>query len=419
MLLVNQAEAIVLDLASPLGEQDIELVSLPEAAQRVLAKPIISLLDFPHWDNSAMDGYAVRYADVQHCSAEQPITLKVVEEIPAGATPQRSLQPRETARILTGSMLPVGADTIVIQEEVERSGDQITLWKAPIPQAFVRRRGSFYQAGQPLLPAGIRLQAPDLAVLAAAQCNQIPVYRRLRVAILSTGNELVRWDQPLQPGQIVDSNQHALSALVAQSGAVPVPMGIIPDNLVALKQAMAQAVASADVVLSSGGVSVGDYDYVDKILAESGAEIHLRAVAVKPGKPLTVATFTRLGQSSVLYFGLPGNPVSALVSFWRFVHPALTKRSGLLPPWQPVFLSARTQQDLRADGKRETYLWGQLQATDGQLEFIPAAGGHNSGNLINLSQTTGLAVVPLGQTHITAGEFVQVLQVGAIKPGLA
>jgi molybdopterin molybdotransferase len=175
---------------------------------------------------------------------------------------------------------------------------------------------------------------------------------------------------------------------------------------------MAIALRSADMVLSSGGVSVGDYDYVDQILADLGAEIHIRAVAVKPGKPLTVATFQNSNSEiPVIYFGLPGNPVSALVTFWRFVLPAIKKLSGRSTGWEPSFVKGRSLQALRSDGKRETYLWGQVSLIDGEYQFQLAGGSHSSGNLINLAQTNGLAMVPIGQTAIAAGEWVSILQI--------
>ena len=290
MLLPQQAERLILDLVQPLGSDQTEALPLRAATGRILAAAVTGRLDVPHWDNSAMDGYAVRYADVATCD-EQPVTLEIVETIPAGCLPQIAIQPGQCARILTGSMLPAGADTIVIQEVTQRAGTQVTILAAPQPQAFVRRRAEYYQAGAPLLPAGIALSAPDIAVLATAQALQVSVYRRPRVAILSTGDELVApdlisSDQPLQPGQIVDSNQYALAALVASAGAEPILLGAIPDQPAQIQQAIVQAVQSADLVLSSGGVSVGDYDYVDQILAELGAEIQIRAVAIKPGKPL-------------------------------------------------------------------------------------------------------------------------------------
>ncbi|NEO28515.1 MAG: molybdopterin molybdotransferase MoeA, partial [Kamptonema sp. SIO4C4] len=244
-----------------------------------------------------------------------------------------------------------------------------------------------------------------LAVLATAQCTQLQVYRRPRVAIFSTGDELIHPSGELQPGKIVDSNQYALAALVRRLGAIPVPLGIIPDRREALKSAIVQSLKAADVVLSTGGVSVGDYDYIEELLAELGGKIHVRSVAVKPGKPLTVAEFP-----DCLYFGIPGNPVSALVSSWRFVLPALRKLAGL-KHWRPEFINVQTQHQLTAGGKRETYLWGQLDVIEGEYQFSVAGGSHSSGNLINLAGTNALAVVPVGVTEIAAGERVRVLRV--------
>ncbi|EKQ68911.1 molybdopterin molybdochelatase [Leptolyngbyaceae cyanobacterium JSC-12] len=430
MLAVQQAEAMILKLVLPLDlEQDTETVNLLDAMGRILAETVTSQLDFPHWDNSAMDGYAVRYEDVRSCSDEPLLTLAVVEEIPAGYQPQKQIQPGQAARIFTGAVMPPGADTVVMQEDTERLGDRVTILATPKPQSFVRRQGDYYKAGTPLLQAGLKLQAAEIAVLAATQCAQVKVFRRPKVAILSTGDELVSIDQPLQLGQIVDSNRYALAALVAQAGCEPVLMGIVPDRPEALRTAIAQAIASADVVLSSGGVSVGDYDYVDQILTDLGATIHIRSVAIKPGKPLTVATFGRNQMSGVrsqkaedgflsspsplspmpLYFGLPGNPVSAMVTFWRFVLPALRKLSGMAAPWQSAFALAIARQDLKSDGKRESYLWGKVEWVNGRYEFELAGGSHSSGNLINLAGTNGLAVVPLGETAIARGELVQVM----------
>ena len=430
MLPAQEAESLILNLVQPLtAELNRESVDLRSAMGRILAADVSSGLDFPHWDNSAMDGYAVRFEDVQHCSAEHPAVLEIVEEIPAGKPPQGMVQSGQTARILTGSMMPPGADTIVIQENTRREGNQVTILAAPTPQAFVRRQASFYQAGESLLKAGALLGAPEIAILAAAQCTEISVFRRPRAAILSTGSELVEPDQPLQTGQIVDSNQYALAALITQAGAEPICLGIVPDDPESLKSAIAQAIAQADIVLSSGGVSVGDYDYVDQILTSLGAQLHIRAVAVKPGKPLTVATFPQSSSppsspsspsppaspaspAPTLYFGLPGNPVSALVSFWRFVQPALRKLSGLPDSWRPAFVQARSRHDLKAGGKRETYLWGRLIVGEAGYEFALSGGSHSSGNLINLAQTNGLAVIPIGQTQISAGSMVRVMCVG-------
>ncbi|ELS05374.1 molybdenum cofactor synthesis domain protein [Xenococcus sp. PCC 7305] len=411
MLPAQEAEQIILNLLEPLNiQQDSEIVNLKSAGGRVLAQSISSKLDFPYWDNSAMDGYAVRYEDVQKASVETPVTLEVVEEIPAGSVPQKTISSQQAARIFTGSMLPEGSDTIVIQENTQRNGNLVTISVSPQPRQFVRHRGSFYQAGESMLKPGIALDAPDIAILATAQYSELKVYRRPRIAILSTGDELVTPDSSLQPGQIVDSNQYALGSFVSSNDAIPIFVGIVPDQPDKLKKAMAQAIAEADIVLSTGGVSVGDYDYIDEILEELGGQIQIRSVAVKPGKPLTVASF----DNSCLYFGIPGNPVSALVSCWRFVQPAIKKLSGLKHNWQPTFINATTKNELRSGGTRETYLWGNLNLVGGVPEFSLATGSHSSGNLINLSQTNALAMIPIGQKSIAAGESIKIMLTGQL-----
>lgn len=408
MLSVNEAEEILLNLAQQLdSERDVESIDLEAARGRILARAVTGQLDVPHWDNSAMDGYAVRYEDVRRCSEDNPVTLEIVSEIAAGDRPQAEIKSGQTARIFTGAMLPQGADTVVMQENTRREESRVTVLFAPEAREFVRHQGAFYEAGTPLLEAGTKIGAAEIAVLATAQCTHLSVYRRPRVAILSTGDELVTPEQPLQPGQIVDSNQYALASFVASNGAVPIKLGIVADRPEELKQAIARAIESADIVLSTGGVSVGDYDYVDRILAELGGNLHIRSVAVKPGKPLTVATFD---SNNCLYFGIPGNPVSALVSCWRFVRPALKKLSGQVND-RSRFVKAVTRHNLKAGGRRETYLWGRLHLVDGRYEFALAGGSHSSGNLINLAGTNGLAIVPVGQKSIAAAEEVRVMLV--------
>jgi molybdopterin molybdotransferase len=418
MLPVADAEALILQLVQPPDPtQQTERLPLMQAQGRVLAEAIASHLDFPHWDNSAMDGYAVRHSDVQQATPESPVRLEVVCEIPAGIAPKAQIGPGQAARILTGAVMPAGADTVVMQEHTTRSGQQVEIQIAPAFQNFVRHQASYYQAGQPLLPMGLELRAAEIAVLAAAQCPQVTVFRQPRVAILSTGDELVAIDHPLEIGQIVDSNQYALAAAIAQCGAIPQICPHVPDERGALRQAVAQALAQADVVISSGGVSVGDYDYVEQILAELGGKIHIQSVAIKPGKPLTVATFgpeSAGGQldsaRGQLYFGLPGNPVSALVTFWRFVQPALAKLRGQGGEVRSQFVGAIAAQPLKSDGKREAYLWGHLRTHPGESpQFSLAGGGHSSGNLINLAGTNAIAVLPVGVTQIAEGEAVEVM----------
>ena len=418
MIAASQAEEIILDLVRSISET--EVVEIAAATGRILAEAIASRLDFPHWDNSAMDGYAVKFADVRSSTPKHPVTLEVVEEIPAGYQPQRELQSGEAARIYTGAIVPAGADTIVMQENTQRVQKTfVKIQVAPTAKAFIRKRGEYAQSGEPLLAAGTFLNPPEIAILAATGCSRVTVYRRPRIAILSTGDELVRIDQTLQPGQIVDSNRYAIAAFVEQAGAIPICLGIVPDERAKLTAAMAEAIASADFVLSTGGVSVGDYDYVEEILAELGGDIQIRSVAVKPGKPLTVAKF--VGEASVqqtrdarpiIYFGLPGNPVSALVSCWRFVQPAINKLAGLPEStWKPTWLKAIATQDLKSSGDRESYLWGKVELIDGDYHFTRSGGTHSSGNLINLAGTNALGVVSIGTNLISAGEKVRVLAI--------
>jgi molybdopterin molybdotransferase len=354
-----------------------------------------------------MDGFAVRYEDVQNSNPENPTILEVVEEIPAGYQPQITIKPGQAARIFTGAIIPKGADTVVMQEKTKLQENQVFILATPQPQEFVRHQGDFYQAGTELLPAGISLNPAEIAILAAAQLPKISVFRRPRVAIFSSGDELVTPEQTLKPGQIVDSNQYALAALVKESGAEVLMLGIVKDNPTALTETINYAINHADIVLSSGGVSVGDYDYIDNILASLGAKIHFCAVQMRPGKPLTFATFP-----NSLYFGLPGNPVSALVTFWRFVQPTIKKLSGINTGWEAKLLKVKSHSELKSNGKMETYIWGTLNLNNGIYEFHQAGGNLSSGNLINLAQTNALAVLPVGKTLVSIGEEILILQIG-------
>ena len=403
MLSVEQAEELILKNVRPLEE--IITVSLLECSGSVLAEAIESALDFPYWDNSAMDGYAVRYEDVLN-SQEEPVTLKIVEEIPAGKAPQKSLQKGEAARIFTGAMLPTGADTIVIQEETQAQGEQVLILSSPRCRgAFVRKKGEYYQAKTPLLEAGRRLTMREIPLLAVAQCAKVKAYRRPKVAIFSTGDELKEPGTRLEAGQIIDSNQYALASYVKLSGAEAICLGIIPDKVEKLREAIQQAISSADLVFSTGGVSVGEYDYVEQILRELGAQILLTSVSIKPGKPLKVALFG----NGTLYFGIPGNPVSALVTCWRLITPALKKLAGEVTNWTPQFIKVCTESLLTSDGKRETYLCGELKIIQGEHKFCLSSQSQSSGNLIHLANTNALARLPIGCLEIAIGQEVMVM----------
>ena len=299
MMPVQQAEAIVLDCARPLGTEWIELSA---ATGRILASDLLSPQDFPPADTSSMDGYGVRQADLETI----PCQLSVAETLPAGTVSQVPLRSGQAARLFTGSQLPLGADTVVMQEDTERLSPETVRILATYPAGkFVRKQGQFCRSGDRLIGAGQRLGAPEIALLAAVRHCNLQVFRQARVGIFSTGDELVSPEQQPKPGQIIDSNQPGLSALVQQAGGIPQRFGIVRDTIEsdstasggieagkdALKQTIAQALTSCDAILSSGGVSVGDYDHVESVLEELDAQIHIRKVAIKPGKPFTFATF--------------------------------------------------------------------------------------------------------------------------------
>jgi molybdopterin molybdotransferase len=302
-------------------------------------------------------------------------------------------------------MLPAGSDTIIMQENTQKQGERVVILIPPEKIGlFVRQRGTFYQAGNPLLKAGIAINSPEIAVLATAQATELTVFSRPKVAIFSTGDELINPDETLQKGQIIDSNRYALTAFVASLGAIPRPLGIIKDNPELLRETIRKAINSSAIVLSTGGVSVGDYDYIEGILGALGGEILIRSVAIQPGKPLTFATFP----NGCIYFGIPGNPVSALVSCWRFVQMAIKKLSGLTD-YQNKFLRVITRDTLKSKGQREVYLWGKIEIIEGVYQFQLAPGQHNSANLINLAGTNALAIIPQGKTTIQAGETAEVM----------
>ena len=407
MLSVNEVEGIILNLVKPFDPViDREILPLAQTLNRILATDIKSERDFPNWHNSAMDGYALRYVDLED---RQDLRLAIAaDQIPAGMAIAKPLTKGQCVRIFTGGMLPVNADTVVMQEDTERIGDFLQLKIKPAQGEYVRRKGEFITAGTVLVKAGTKLGATEIGALASARCQQVEVYRQPKVAIISTGNELVSLNnpQPLQPGQIIDSNLYALSVLVTQAGAIAISYGTVGDRKDELEAVMQHAIASADLVISTGGVSVGDYDYVEELLEKMGADIYVRSVAIKPGKPLTVASLTHSdrGSGRTLYFGVPGNPVSAMMSFWRFIHGAIAKLGGAdQTNWYPQFMKAITTEDLHAQGRRETYLWGRLIYQKGNPIFQPVK-NYSSGNLIGAIGTNALAVMRVNQTYVAAGD---------------
>ncbi|WP_069791740.1 gephyrin-like molybdotransferase Glp [Cyanobacterium sp. IPPAS B-1200] len=405
MLPIQEAFDIIIDYVKPLEE--IETVNLSQAYNRILGKAVNSPHDFPYWDNSAMDGYGVRWEDLEKIRNGKDVYLEIIEEIPAGYIPQKKVKSNQCARIFTGAMMPDGADTVVMQEKSQRDGKFVKILECCPKGNFVRKKGSFYGANDGLLPVGVKINPPEMAILATAQCTEVNVVRSPLVAILSTGDELIYPHETLSKGKIIDSNQYLLHSFISQNGAISVPMGIIPDEKEKLEGAIASALEKADVVLSTGGVSVGEYDYVKEILVKLGGKILMEKVAIKPGKPLTVAIFP----DNKLYFGIPGNPVSTMVICWRFLKSVISKLSGETNYYVPQIVEGVCQENLKAEEKRECYLWGRANIVDGKYNFSLSRGLHNSGNLVNLQQTNGLAILPVGVSHVNQGEKIKIMLV--------
>ncbi|MEO3691561.1 molybdopterin molybdotransferase MoeA [Roseateles paludis] len=385
MLSLDDALAELLAALQPLSGS--EQLPTSRALGRVLAQDVVSVCDVPPADNSAMDGYALRAQD-----ASQP--LPVTQRIPAGAVGQ-PLAAGEAARIFTGAQVPPGADAVVMQEQTELIDGQLHV-RAPVaPGQHIRRQGEDVRTGSTVLPAGTRLDAIALGLAATAGAAQVTVSRRPRVALFSTGDELVMPGEPLPPGAIYNSNRFLLRGLLEQLGCEVQDLGIVPDQLDATRAALRDAAAKADLILTSGGVSVGEEDHLRPAVQAEG-ELTLWALAIKPGKPFA---FGRVGSS--WYMGLPGNPVSSLVTFLLLVRPALLKLQGATR-LQPLSVTLPAGFDWPRSDVRREFIRVRVGA-DGRLERF---GNQSSGVLSSAVWADGLAdLAP--STPFTAGTPVR------------
>ena len=405
MLLVEEAQKIVLASVKPL---DVERVVISDALHRVLAENIAPGYDIPPHDNSSVDGYAVRSEDVTEASATTPCSLDVQEEIPAGTVPTKKIGPGQTSRIMTGGMLPDGANAVVMVENTsDADTGHINILKPVTNGQNVRYRGEDVRNGQTVLTSGAVLGPGEIGLLASFQRSFITAYRQPTVAILSTGDEVVDIDEPLTPGKIVNSNSYSLAALVREAGGRPIVPGIIGDTEEAIREAI-QSVMHADVILSTGGVSVGDYDYVKKVLVDLGADMKFWKVRMKPGKPLAFGLL-----EDTPFFGLPGNPVSCMVSFLLFARPALRKIMGYEDLFLPV-VQARLKNEIKAGGDRRHYLRAHVIFEDGAFT-VSTVTGQGSGMLRSMAGTNGLVIVETGTTSVPQDTITDVL---LMRPGI-
>ncbi len=395
MISVEEARARLLAPLKPLGA---EQVALSEAVGRVLAEAVAARRTQPPWPVSAMDGYAVRAADV----ARVPVTLKVVGSVPAGQAYAGTVGRGETVRIFTGAPMPDGADAVVIQEDTERRGDLVEMREAVAQGRNVRPAGLDFREGDVGLPAGRRLTARDIGLAAAMNRPWLLVHRKPRIAILPTGDEVVMPGDPVGPNQIVSSNGLALAALITQCGGMPLQLPIAPDRADAL-QRIAEAAVGADFLVTAGGASVGEHDLVRDALGASGLTLDFWKIAMRPGKPLMVGRYRETPM-----MGLPGNPVSSLVCALLFLKPAIARLTGLAVLDAPP-LRARLAAPLPANDRRQDYLRATLtRAADGALE-ARAFLKQDSSMMSLLAQSDCLVVRPPHAPPASVGDTVEIV----------
>jgi len=394
MISPDDALQIVLDNAKPLG---VERVAILDALGRVLAEEIRSPRDIPAFDNSAMDGYAVRAADLAKASETNPVKLRVTETVPAGTMPSRSVGPGQAARTMTGAPIADGADAIIPVERTRGgAGDEVVEFLAAVePRGFVRPRGEDLRKGEAAMRPGKTLAPADLGTLASLNRSMVEVYRRPRVAIVATGDELVDVDQIPTGAQVVNSSAYALAAATREAGAEPIILKVARDTPAEVRARLSEALAF-DVVLSTGGVSVGQFDHVKVVLDELGMQPLFHGVAQKPGRPLKFGTI-----NARPVFGLPGNPVSTLVCFYLYVRPALLKMAGRHEVGLPR-VNARCAVNIKLAKDLTEFVRVKLERRDGET-FAAPTGDQGSGILSSLSRADGLLIGPAAETMLTAG----------------
>jgi molybdopterin molybdotransferase len=398
---IDEARRLVLQSTAPLGPEPVEL---RDALGRVLAEPITSAAAVPAFDNSAMDGYAVRAADV----GEPPVTLEVVGESRAGAPAARGIEPGQAIAISTGAVVPDGADAVVRVEDTDGAGERVEVREAVTEGANIRRAGEDIAEGDTVLEAGVEIGPAEAGVIASVDRPRVACGRRPRVTVLTTGDELLEPGEPLRPGAIRNSNSYSVGALVERAGAVLDRTEIVPDDADATSEALARALAS-DVTVVCGGVSVGEHDHVKPALESLGVEQVFWGVALRPGKPTWFGVAPRnpaAGPGRALVFGLPGNPVSSMVTFLLFARPAIRSMLGAAPdPTRAA--TAILDADYAKQPGRAHLIRVRLELADDGWHATPT-GDQGSHVLTSMLGADALAVLPSGAGDVAAGERVAI-----------
>ena len=395
---LEDAQKTVLEAVSLLG---VEKVGLLDALGRVLAEAMVAERDHPPWDNSAMDGFAVRYEDLIQAL---PAVLKVIEDVPAGKLPTKVVGKGEAVRIMTGAPIPQGADTVVRVEDTRPAPDSVTVFKAVEQGAHIRPRGQDLRKGDCIIPRGQAIRPAEAGMLAMLAKSLVPVYQRPRVAILATGDELADLDERVTEDKILNANSYGIAAAVQEAGGVPILLGIAKDQPEDLKAKIRHGL-NADVLVLSGGVSVGDYDFTKPVFKELGGAMHFWKLAIRPGQPVA---FGAIGET--LAFGLPGNPVSSLVTFEQLVRPALLKMGGHQALTRPVVQALFQEHFSKQPGWRH-FLRGILWRERDML-LVRTTGPQGSGILTSMVKANGLIDVPVEVERLKPGDVVNVQVLG-------
>jgi molybdopterin molybdotransferase len=397
LLGVTQAQARI--LAAVTAVEATETLPLRDALGRVLAGGVVAPLDVPAHTNSAMDGYAVRAADLPAAGVRE---FRVPGTSWAGHPWRAPLEPGQAVQVMTGAVVPDGADTVVMQEQVERDGEWVRIGSGHRRGQNIRAAGEDIATGQQVLPAGKRLTAADIGVLASLGLVDVTVFRRLKVAFFSTGDELRSTGEALGPGEIYDSNRYTLYGMLHRLDVDILDLGVVRDRRDLIEAAFTRAAASADAIITSGGVSVGEADFVKETLQQLGS-MSFWKIAMKPGRPVA---FGRIG--GAVFFGLPGNPVSVMVTFSQFARPALLKMSGETAPPVPLVLRARTTSALRKRPGRFEFQRGVLEQSSPGEFVVRSAGAQGSGILRSMSEANCFILLDADRGNVDAGEAVDV-----------
>lgn len=397
MITVDEALNKILSKIKPLG---LEKVSILDAMGRVIGEDIFAPRDIPPFDNSGMDGYAVKWEDVQNTSSENPVKLEVVEDLPAGFISKRILEKGQAIRIMTGAKIPNQADTIIPVEDTKQEDRFVFILKSSFSGQYIRRAGEDVKKGDRVISRGDLIRPQEVGMLASIGRSFVNVYQRPLVSVLCTGEELVDVDERLEEGKIISSNSYTLTAQVRDCGAIAIQLGIVKDRKDEIMTKLHQGLR-ADVILSSAGVSVGDYDFVKDALIELGMEMVFWRVAMRPGSPLT---FGMLNDKPV--FGLPGNPVSSMVSFEQFVRPTLLRMMGHRQIFRPL-IEAILREDIHKEPGRRHFIRG-IVSFEGGNYFVKTTGSQGSGILRSMVRANGLIIIPEDKELVREGERVKV-----------